>query len=69
MKIIVAFVSIKSINDTYGHDVGDFLLKESAKIIKAEVEDAGMVFRYGGEEFVVMLCDYTSEEALIQSTH
>jgi diguanylate cyclase (GGDEF)-like protein/putative nucleotidyltransferase with HDIG domain len=69
-QISIMFCDIdkfKSINDTYGHEVGDFLLKEIAKIIKTEVEDTGMVFRYGGEEFVVMLCDYTSEEALIEA--
>ncbi|MEG1254638.1 diguanylate cyclase [Clostridium sp.] len=57
----------KLINDSYGHEVGDLILKETAKTIKAEVKDTGMVFRYGGEEFVVMLYDYTSEEALIQA--
>jgi diguanylate cyclase (GGDEF)-like protein/putative nucleotidyltransferase with HDIG domain len=69
-QISVMFCDIdkfKSMNDAYGHEVGDFLLKEIAKIIKNEVKDEGMVFRYGGEEFVVMLCDYTSEEALIEA--
>lgn len=69
-QIAVMFCDIdkfKSANDTYGHDVGDYLLKETAKIIKSEVKDSGMVFRYGGEEFVVMMCDYTSEEAFIEA--
>jgi diguanylate cyclase (GGDEF)-like protein len=69
-QIAVMFCDIdrfKLVNDTYGHDIGDYLLKETAKIIKNEVKDKGMVFRYGGEEFVVMMCDYTSEEAFIEA--
>ena len=69
-QIAVMFCDIdkfKSANDTYGHEVGDFLLKQTAKIIKAEVKDTGIVFRYGGEEFVFIMCDYTSEEALIKA--
>ena len=69
-QITVMFCDIdkfKLANDTYGHDIGDYLLKETAKIIKNEVKDRGMVFRYGGEEFVVMMCDYTSEDAFIEA--
>lgn len=69
-QIAVMFCDIdkfKLTNDTYGHEVGDFLLREASKIIKDVVKDKGMVFRYGGEEFVVMMCDYTSEEAFIEA--
>lgn len=69
-EISIMFCDIdkfKLINDTYGHEVGDFLLIEIAKIIKDEVKDIGMVFRYGGEEFVVIMCDYTSEETLYEA--
>ncbi|PRR84480.1 diguanylate cyclase [Clostridium vincentii] len=69
-QIAVMFCDIdkfKLTNDTYGHEVGDYVLIETSKIIKDEVKDMGMVFRYGGEEFVVMMCDYTSEEALIEA--
>ncbi len=66
-QISIMFCDIdkfKLTNDTYGHEVGDFILIGIAKIIKDEVKDTGMVFRYGGEEFVVIMCDYTSEETL-----
>ena len=69
-QISIMFCDIdkfKLINDTYGHEVGDFLLREIAKIIKGEVKDAGMLFRYGGEEFVVIMCDYTSEETFAEA--
>ena len=56
----------KLTNDTYGHEVGDLLLVETAKIMKAELKSNGMIFRYGGEEFVIILCDYTCSEAFIE---
>lgn len=45
----------KSINDNYGHGFGDTVLKAVAQKIKATVRASDMVFRYGGEEFVVVL--------------
>ena len=47
----------KAINDTYGHDVGDEVLKELATRIKINVRSIDMVGRFGGEEFVVVLPD------------
>jgi len=65
-KIAVLFCDIdkfKEINDSYGHTIGDLFLKETARIIKNEVRDEGFVFRYGGEEFAIMICDADSKEA------
>ncbi len=45
----------KSVNDTYGHPVGDKLLMQVAKIIKAHSRDADVVARLGGDEFAVIL--------------
>ncbi|WP_051280177.1 diguanylate cyclase [Anaerovorax odorimutans] len=53
----------KITNDTFGHEIGDFILKETAKIISDQVKEIGSVYRYGGEEFLVILCDYTCQEA------
>lgn len=47
----------KTINDTYGHDCGDIALALSAKWIKESLRSSDVVFRYGGEEFVVLLND------------
>lgn len=47
----------KSINDTHGHDCGDITLASSAKWIKESLRDSDIVFRYGGEEFVILLSD------------
>ena len=43
----------KSINDNYGHDGGDEVLKEVARILQREVRTGDLVGRWGGEEFVV----------------
>lgn len=45
----------KNVNDTYGHDAGDFVLKEVAWIIKDTVRDDDMVGRWGGEEFLILI--------------
>lgn len=45
----------KSFNDTYGHIVGDALLRRIAEIITGEVRDVDLAVRYGGEEFLIIL--------------
>jgi diguanylate cyclase (GGDEF)-like protein len=45
----------KKINDTYGHPVGDQVLKEFAKRCKTSVREVDLVGRYGGEELVILL--------------
>ncbi len=45
----------KKINDTYGHDVGDKVLKEFASVVKNSLRVGDIFARWGGEEFVVIL--------------
>ena len=45
----------KRINDTYGHQFGDYVLKQTSKIIQKSVRNIDVVSRYGGEEFSVIL--------------
>jgi two-component system cell cycle response regulator len=45
----------KQINDNFGHDFGDQVLKEFALTLQKLVQSVDMIFRYGGEEFVVLL--------------
>lgn len=45
----------KQVNDTYGHDVGDTVLKAFAVTLTSQVRTSDIVIRYGGEEFMVIL--------------
>ncbi len=55
----------KKINDTYGHEWGDKVLKELAKTISQNIRDTDVFARWGGEEFVLLLPNTNQEEALI----
>lgn len=53
----------KAINDQWGHSTGDAVLKQVAEIISDNVRLSDFVFRYGGEEFLIVLVETSAEEA------
>jgi diguanylate cyclase (GGDEF)-like protein len=53
--LMVDIDNFKKINDTYGHPAGDAILKDVGRCILSAVRDDDMGFRYGGEEFSVIL--------------
>ena len=53
--LMVDIDDFKKVNDTYGHDCGDAVLKEVSSRILAGVRDTDTVFRWGGEEILVLL--------------
>lgn len=55
----------KKVNDTYGHDAGDRVLRLLSKIITTRVRKVDMFARIGGEEFVLLMLDANLENALI----
>ena len=55
----------KKINDTYGHSCGDYILKEVAFLMKNNFRQTDTVFRYGGEEFVVLLTETPHQTACV----
>jgi len=61
--IILDIDKFKSINDTYGHDVGDIALKELSRTIKDRTRESDVVSRFGGEEFVILLPETSLEQA------
>jgi diguanylate cyclase (GGDEF)-like protein len=54
----------KAVNDQYGHQKGDYILKEVAMIIKNIVGNKGYVGRYGGEEFLIILKELEVEQMI-----
>ena len=57
--------NLKSVNDRFGHPAGDRLIKHFAQIIKSNLRITDIVARYGGDEFIVLLPETTTENALI----
>jgi diguanylate cyclase (GGDEF)-like protein len=55
----------KKINDTYGHGVGDEVLRNFSKVVQSAMRDTDVVARWGGEEFLVLLNDTSPELANI----
>jgi diguanylate cyclase (GGDEF)-like protein/putative nucleotidyltransferase with HDIG domain len=55
--------NFKAYNDTYGHPAGDILLGQIGKIIKSSVRNVDHAFRYGGDEFVVILPQTARDDA------
>lgn len=55
----------KALNDTYGHQAGDAALKAVALLLKEQLRNVDMVFRFGGEEFVLVLSNTGAEAALV----
>lgn len=53
----------KQVNDTYGHPVGDMILKAIARVAKSHIRDSDILFRWGGEEFLVILADCDIQQA------
>lgn len=63
--LMVDIDHFKGVNDTYGHNVGDEILKEFAHRLKDKLRSFDLVARMGGEEFVAILPDVTPERAYV----
>jgi diguanylate cyclase (GGDEF)-like protein len=53
----------KKVNDTFGHDHGDIVLRKIAEILNISLRTSDIPCRYGGEEFIVILPETDSEKA------
>ena len=56
--------NFKICNDTFGHAVGDVILKAFSRLFERVAGDRGYVVRYGGDEFLMILPDHTLEEGI-----
>lgn len=63
--IMLDIDNFKNINDVYGHDVGDRILKETANIFTRVVNDNGIVCRFGGDEFAIYLLNMERKKEVI----
>jgi len=59
----------KRLNDTFGHDIGDFVLQWVAKLLRENVRKSDIVCRYGGEEMTVILPEATLAETVARAEH
>lgn len=61
--VLLDLDKFKAINDTYGHSAGDYILKTLVTCIEETARGSDIVFRYGGEEFVLILSGTDTEGA------
>ena len=62
--VMIDLDHFKHFNDTFGHQVGDILLREFAGIVKSRVRAGDLACRFGGEEFSLILAEVDPEGAL-----
>jgi diguanylate cyclase (GGDEF)-like protein len=62
--VMVDLDFFKSKNDTYGHLVGDVVLRDVAQLMRKNLRGIDLIARYGGEEFIILLTETAAEQAL-----
>ncbi|OQB51211.1 MAG: Diguanylate cyclase DosC [Firmicutes bacterium ADurb.Bin146] len=62
--IVIDMKKFKNINDEYGHDTGDEVLRNTAKVFISSVRNNDSVIRMGGDEFLIVLQDCNEQSAL-----
>ncbi|MEP5031949.1 MAG: GGDEF domain-containing protein [Parasphingorhabdus sp.] len=67
--MIVDLDDFKQVNDLFGHETGDHVLKRAASILQRVTGNLGKVARIGGEEFVILLDELSSEDRLVVAQH
>jgi len=60
--LLIDLDHFKEVNDLYGHDAGDKVLRSVAEILHASIRSSDFLFRYGGEEFLALLMETQTSE-------
>ena len=60
---MIKFLDLKKINDSYGHAIGDQVLRQFSTIAQSVVRKGDLFARYGGEEFVLLIQNSNSQQA------
>jgi two-component system cell cycle response regulator len=62
--LMIDLDNLKAINDTFGHQAGDTVLKQAASALKRSVRSCDIVARYGGDEFAILLLETSKTHAI-----
>jgi len=71
-KLAVLFIDLdhfKDINDTLGHNIGDKVLKITAKRLKSSVRESDIIARFGGDEFIILLTNIDDINKIVELTN
>jgi diguanylate cyclase (GGDEF)-like protein len=63
--VLIDLDHFKQKNDTYGHLVGDVVLRDVARLLRSHLRDIDLIARYGGEELILLLVETTLEQAMV----
>jgi len=63
--VMIDIDHFKSVNDTHGHDVGDFVLRETARVLQGAIRGSDEVCRLGGEEFLIIAKNTNEAECIV----
>jgi len=66
VAVIADIDNLKSVNDQYGHSAGDAVIRSVATAIRSGIRADDLLFRWGGDEFLVLLLGFTEQEARVR---